>query len=111
MSGKRPGWARRARRLAATKTIKKKGHHLSSPNAGQLSERAQGWLRYVYRKATVADDWSKGGEPSEMWDANTYPPMLNWHRFDVVDRARSDYPDIPVTHIVATPIAPAELAL
>ena len=25
--------------------------------------------------------------------------------------ARSDYPDIPVTHIVATPIAPAELAL
>jgi GABA permease len=28
-----------------------------------------------------------------------------WHRFDVVDRARSTYPDVPVTHVIATPVA------
>jgi GABA permease len=28
-----------------------------------------------------------------------------WHRFDVVDRARTEHPDIPVTHVVATPVA------
>jgi GABA permease len=27
-----------------------------------------------------------------------------WQRFDVVDRARADHPDIPVTHVVATPV-------
>jgi GABA permease len=27
-----------------------------------------------------------------------------WHRFDVVDRARAQYPNLPVTHIVATPV-------
>jgi GABA permease len=31
-----------------------------------------------------------------------------WHRFDVVDRARADYPDLPVTHVVATPVAAGE---
>jgi GABA permease len=30
-----------------------------------------------------------------------------WHRFEVVDRARADYPNVPVTHIVATPVVPA----
>jgi GABA permease len=30
-----------------------------------------------------------------------------WHRFDVVDRARAQYPNLPVTHIVATPVAAA----
>jgi GABA permease len=28
-----------------------------------------------------------------------------WHRFDVVDRARAEHPDLPVTHVVATPVA------
>jgi GABA permease len=35
--------------------------------------------------------------------------MSVWQRFDVVDRARAEHPDIPVTHIVATSVA-AELA-
>jgi hypothetical protein len=38
-------------------------------NYPKLSERACGWLRYMYRKALVNDDWSKNGHPSEMWDA------------------------------------------
>ncbi len=54
-------------------------------NYPELSETACGWLRYMYRKASVNDDWSKNGHPSEMWDAKTLPPMLNWHRFDAVD--------------------------
>jgi len=28
-----------------------------------------------------------------------------WHRFDVIDRARAEYPNVPVTHVVATPVA------
>ena len=28
-----------------------------------------------------------------------------WHRFDVVDWARAEYPNLPVTHVVATPLA------
>ena len=41
----------------------------------------------------------------------TLPPEMSvWHRFDVVDRARSDYPHIPVTHVVATPVAVPEYA-
>ena len=41
----------------------------------ELSERARGWLKYVYRKAMVDDDWSKDGRPSEMWDDKSLPPM------------------------------------
>ena len=51
----------------------------------ELSERARGWLKYLYRKAMVDDDWSKDGRPSEMWDDKSLPPMGNFHRFDAVD--------------------------
>ena len=51
----------------------------------ELSERARGWLKYLYRKAKVDDDWSKDGRPSEMWDDKSLPPMGNFHRFDAVD--------------------------
>ena len=38
----------------------------------------------------------------------TLPPEYSvWHRFDVVDRARAEY-DVPVTHVVATPVAVAQ---
>jgi GABA permease len=30
-----------------------------------------------------------------------------WHRFEVVDRARAEYSNLPVTHVVATPVATA----
>jgi hypothetical protein len=51
-------------------------------NPPELPQRARGWLRYVYRKAVVDDDWSKTGHPSEMWDDKTGPPTSNFHRFD-----------------------------
>ena len=51
----------------------------------ELSEKARGWLKYLYRKAMVDDDWSKDGRPSDMWDDKSLPPMGNFHRFDAVD--------------------------
>ena len=51
-------------------------------NPPELPQRARGWLRYMYRKAVVDDDWSKTGHPSEMWDDKTGPPLTNFHRFD-----------------------------
>lgn len=53
------------------------------PRYPALSREAAGWLRYMRRKVRIADDWRKGGRPSEAWDARTSPPTLNWHRFDL----------------------------
>jgi GABA permease len=33
-----------------------------------------------------------------------------WHRFEVVDRARAEHSDIPVSHVVATPLPAAQFA-
>ena len=53
--------------------------------ATTLSDRSLGWLRYLHRKATTADDWSRESQPHPHWDNRTGPPMLSWHRFDLVD--------------------------
>ena len=50
-----------------------------------LDARAQGWLRYLYRKATTPDDWDRTGRPHPHWDDRSDPPMLCWHRFDLID--------------------------
>lgn len=50
-----------------------------------LSERALGWLRYLHRKATTPDNWDTDGQPSPMWDAQSNPPVLNRHRFDLIE--------------------------
>ena len=38
------------------------------PVQRELSDKVLGWLRYMYRKAAIQDDWSKTGQPSEMWE-------------------------------------------
>ena len=48
-----------------------------------LSEKGQGWLHYLWRKATTEDDWSKNGKPHPWWDSYSFPPMLNFARFDL----------------------------
>jgi hypothetical protein len=48
-----------------------------------LNERARGWLRFLHRKAITPDDWSSTGEPHEWWDTLSYPPVANFHRFDL----------------------------
>ena len=56
---------------------------LSEPAA--LDDRSLGWLRYLHRKATTADDWDREGRPHPHWDNITGAPMLSWHRFDLID--------------------------
>ena len=51
----------------------------------ELDARAQGWLRYLHRKSTTPDDWDRTGRPHPHWDDRSDPPMLCWHRFDLID--------------------------
>ena len=51
----------------------------------RLDARSVGWLRYLYRKATTPDSWEREGRPHAHWDDLSDPPMLCWHRFDLID--------------------------
>lgn len=55
------------------------------PTNAALSDRSLGWLRYLQRKASTPDDWSRDGHPHPHWDNRSDPPMASWHRFDLVD--------------------------
>jgi len=48
-----------------------------------LNERAQGWLRYLWRKAEKADNWSEDGKPHPWWDRYSTDPMMSFPRFDL----------------------------
>lgn len=48
-----------------------------------LNQRTQGWLRFIWDKATTQDDWSSSGEPLPWWDRVTTPPMCSFPRFDL----------------------------
>lgn len=48
-----------------------------------LNERARGWLRFIWDKATTDDDWSAGGDPLPWWDRSTTAPMCAFPRFDL----------------------------
>jgi len=52
-----------------------------------LSERARGWLRFLWRKAMTGDDWSEAGEPHPWWDRYSTAPMLDFPRFDLSESA------------------------
>jgi Linalool dehydratase/isomerase len=54
----------------------------ATPAAG-LSDRALGWLRFIWDKATTPDDWSDRGEPHPWWDRYSAPPMCVFPRFDL----------------------------
>lgn len=49
----------------------------------RLDDRARGWLRFIWDKATTPDDWSSAGEPHEWWDTRSTPPMCSLGRFDL----------------------------
>ena len=49
----------------------------------ELNNRAQGWLSFLYRKATTPDDWSEDGSPNEWWDQTSTAPMCSFPRFDL----------------------------
>lgn len=52
-------------------------------NSPHLSDRARGWLQFLWRKATTDDDWSETGAPHPWWDQYSNPPMLDFPRFDL----------------------------
>ena len=49
----------------------------------ELNVRAQGWLNFLYQKATTPDDWSEDGSPNEWWDQISTAPMCAFPRFDL----------------------------
>lgn len=49
----------------------------------ELNDRARGWLRHLWEKATTPDDWSSSGEPHEWWDRDSTAPMCAFPRFDL----------------------------
>ena len=49
----------------------------------RLDDRARGWLRFIWDKATTQDDWSVNGEPHPWWDRHSTPPMCSLARFDL----------------------------
>lgn len=49
----------------------------------RLDDRARGWLRFIWDKATTVDDWSVEGEPHAWWDRYSTPPMCSLGRFDL----------------------------
>jgi Linalool dehydratase/isomerase len=51
----------------------------------RLTERTRGWLRFLHRKATTADDWSSAGRPAPWWDDRSTPPVLDFPRFDLTE--------------------------
>jgi hypothetical protein len=52
-----------------------------------FNDRALGWLRYIWDKATTPDDWSDRGEPHPWRDRYCEPPMCSFPRFDSPDTA------------------------
>lgn len=71
------------------------------------NERTKGWMRFMWQKATTADDWGysedierpwginiprgeidwtvDGNGPHPWWDQYSAPPMLSYPRFDLTD--------------------------
>jgi hypothetical protein len=52
---------------------------------GILDDRARGWLRHMWEKATTPDDWSSAGEPHAWWDGDSTAPMCALPRYDLFE--------------------------
>ena len=49
----------------------------------ELNRRAQGWLRFLWDKATTEDDWGAHGMPHPWWDRYSSPVVTSYGRFDL----------------------------
>ena len=49
----------------------------------ELNDRAVGWLRFLWEKATTQDNWTRWGQPHMWWDQYTFPGVLGYPRFDL----------------------------
>ncbi len=50
-----------------------------------IAPRVQGWLRFLWDKATTEDDWSTEGSPHPWWDQTSTAPMCSFPRFDLAE--------------------------
>ena len=50
----------------------------------ELNDRARGWLRFLWQKATTADDWSETGTPHPWWDQYSTEPMLSFQIYSKI---------------------------
>ena len=81
-------------------------HTLSILRSDQLeADGALGDQRPLRALAKAVDRFN----PDQIVIATLPPEYSVWHRFDVVDRARAEH-GLPVTHVVATPVAVAKTA-
>lgn len=62
-----------------------------------------------YRPMRALADAVDTFHPDQIVIATLPPEDSVWHRFEVVDRARSEYSNIPVKHVVATPVAAEQI--
>jgi GABA permease len=77
-------------------------HTLSTLRSQNLeADGALGDQRPLRALANAVDTF----HPDQIVIATLPPEYSVWHRFEVVDRARAEYRDLPVTHVVATPVA------
>ncbi|MCH2461352.1 MAG: twin-arginine translocation signal domain-containing protein [Gemmatimonadetes bacterium] len=58
------------------------GRQVPSPYP-ELNDRAVGWLRFLWEKATTPDDWSRWGMPHPWWDQYSNPGVTGYPRFDL----------------------------
>jgi GABA permease len=79
-------------------------HTLSTLRSEKLeADGALGDYRPMRALANGVDTF----HPDQIVIATLPPEHSVWHRFEVVDRARAEYSNLPVTHVVATPVAAA----
>jgi GABA permease len=64
-----------------------------------------------YRPLRALADGVEAFHPDQIVIATLPLEYSVWHRFEVVDRARAQYGDLPVTHVVATPVAAVPTSL
>ena len=62
---------------------------IKSNEIPQLNNRARGWLRHIWDKATTKDDWSIRGDPLPWWDKTSTSPMCAFPRFDLSETSYS----------------------
>ena len=79
-------------------------HTLSTLRSENLeADGALGDYRPLRALANAVDTF----HPDQIVIATLPPEYSVWHRFEVVDRARAEYANLPVTHVVATPVPAA----
>ena len=49
----------------------------------ELNRRTQGWLRFLWDKATTEDNWGAHGVPHPWWDRYSSPVVTSYGRFDL----------------------------